>query len=348
MDDTRNSRSHKLRSEDYNQYKQIKNEVTSKCREAKEKWLKENIEEIEIHLAKNNTDKAYNTVKKLHQKHKTTSNIVKDKEGKILFENEKVAKRWKEYMEDLYEGDEITNKEDYIENEIDVEDDSKGPEIMRSEFDKALKELTEKKAAGIDDIPAELLKNMGEEYEEKLYKIIKECYNTGTLPPDFIKSKTITLPKKGNATECGNYRTIALLSHASKILLNIIKNRLKDKVDRHLSEDQFGFRKGRGTREAILALRQILERRLDVNKATFTTFIDLEKAFDKIDWKLLFTTLKNKGVDWRDRRIIFNLYKTQTTQIDVNGVMEEAKIRKSVRTGLPLVALYVQFIHRNE
>ncbi|KAI5731180.1 hypothetical protein M8J77_006038 [Diaphorina citri] len=137
----------------------------------------------------------------------------------------------------------------FIEN-VGVEDDSKGPEIMRSEFDKALKELTEKKAAGIDDIPAELLKNMGEEYEEKLNKIIKECYNTGTLPPDFIKN--------------------------------------------------------------------------------------LEKAFDKIDWKLLFTTLKNKGVDWRDRRIIFNLYKTQTTQIDVNGVMEEAKIRKGVRQGCPL------------
>jgi len=97
-----------------------------------------------------------------------------------------------------------------------------------------------------------------------LFNIIGDCYKTGKLPNDFIKSKSITIPKKGNATNCTNYRTITLLLDASKILLNVIKNKLKVKIEEQQGEDQFGFRKERETRDVILALRLILERRLDV------------------------------------------------------------------------------------
>ncbi|VVC25180.1 Reverse transcriptase domain [Cinara cedri] len=130
--------------------------------------------------------------------------------------------------------------------------------------------------------------------------------------------------------------TITLLSHASKILLNIIKNRLQGKIEGQLGKEQFGFRRERRTREAILALRLIIERRLDVNLPTYITFIDLEKAFDKIDWFLLFGILKRKGIDWKNRRIILRLYKDQPTLIDINGTIKEAKIRKCVRQGCPL------------
>lgn len=271
----------KLRTKDYTEYKKVKNEVTTKCREAKEKWLEENIKEIEADILVNNTSKAYNKVKNFEYKPKTRSNIVRDKDGKILFENNKVAERWKEYMEDLYRGEEIEDEEDYIESELNVHEDSKGPEILWSEFNKALSDLTDKKATGIDNIPAELLKNIDDKTKSQLFEFTKDCYINGKLPNDFVKSKTITLPKKGNASDCGNYRTIALLSHTSKILLNIIKNRLKNKVEQNLDEDQFGFRKGKGTREAILTVNQILERRLELDKDTYATFIDLEKHSTK-------------------------------------------------------------------
>uniref|UniRef100_A0A8D8VCQ7 Reverse transcriptase domain-containing protein n=1 Tax=Cacopsylla melanoneura TaxID=428564 RepID=A0A8D8VCQ7_9HEMI len=85
-------------------------------------------------------------------------------------------------------------------------------------------------------------------------------------------------------------------------------------------------RSGRGTREAILSLRQILEKRIEINENTYIAFVDLEKAFVKVDWKLLFESLKNAGLDWRDRKLILNLYKNQTTLIDVNGGKREAVI----------------------
>jgi len=107
-------------------------------------------------------------------------------------------------------------------------------------------------------------------------------------------------------------------------------------VEERLENDQFGFRKGKGTREAIIALRQLLERRIDVNKATFIAFVDLEKAFDKIDWKLLFNTLRKAGIDWKDRRLILNSYKGQSSEIYVNGSKRQAKIRQRERQGCPL------------
>ncbi|XP_029345773.1 uncharacterized protein LOC115034133 [Acyrthosiphon pisum] len=111
----------------------------------------------------------------------------------------------------------------------------------------------------------------------------KKCYKEGSILEDFIKGKTITPPNKGNATDRSNYRTIAILSNSSKIILNIIKNRLKHIVEERLDNDRFDFKKGKGMRKPIIALRQLLERRINVNRATFIAFVDLEKAFDKVD-----------------------------------------------------------------
>jgi len=227
----------------------------------------------------------------------------------------------------------------YLEHEEEVYPDCKGPSLIRTDFDCALNTLKDKKATGIDNIP-DILKNLHELTKSLLFKIINECYETEKLPKDFIKSKSITIPKKGNATNCTNYRTITLLSHASKILLTIIKNRLKRKIEDQLGKEQFGFRREgereRRTREAILALRLILERRLDVNLPTYITFIVLEKAFDKVHWFLLFGALKRRGIDWKDGRIILRLYKDQATLVDINGTLKKAKIRKGVRQICPL------------
>lgn len=97
------------------------------------------------------------------------------------------------------------------------------------------------KEAGIDNIPAELLKNVGKDTEHKLFEMIEKMYRDGNIPKDFTKSKIVLIPKKGNSTECKNYRTINLLTHVSKILLIIIKNRIRKKTE-ELDKDQFGFR----------------------------------------------------------------------------------------------------------
>ena len=94
-------------------------------------------------------------------------------------------------MEELYHGEEIVHTDIYLENEEEVETDAVGPKILKSEFTKALKELSNRKATGTDSIPAEILKNMGEKTKDLLFDIVQECYCYGNLPPDFVKSKTL-------------------------------------------------------------------------------------------------------------------------------------------------------------
>lgn len=100
------------------------------------------------------------------------------------------------------------------------------------------------------------------------------------MPKYFIKNRTITKSKKGNINNYSNYRTIAILSRSSKVILSIIKIILKKRVEERQDIYQFYFRTSKGTGEAILTLRQLLERRVDMNGTTLIAFLDLGKAFD--------------------------------------------------------------------
>ena len=101
----------------------------------------------------------------------------------------------------------------------------------------------------------------------------------------------IPIPKKGNAKECSNYHTNALISHASKVMLKILQARLQQCVNRELSDVQAGFRKSRGTRDQIANIRWIIEKAREFQKNIYFSLIDYAKSFDCVDhnklWKIL-------------------------------------------------------------
>jgi len=92
-------------------------------------------------------------------------------------------------------------------------------------------------------------------------------------------------------------------------------------ADGYIGSNQFGLRKEKGTREAIGILRSICERSLKFGNKVYACFVDLEKAFDRVDWKILLSTLKEIGVDWRDRRMIKQLYLSQTATVRLMGTI---------------------------
>ncbi|KAL4142182.1 hypothetical protein QTP88_004691 [Uroleucon formosanum] len=247
----------KLMKTDDAMYRIIKNRITQKCRVEKEKWMDLTCENIKMNMSANRMDKAYGMIKRLSRLPKPRSKIVKDGNGKLILDESEITTRWKEYIEDLYKG--LIGEDDKnIENITESNKEDIGPILIKDKFVKALRELKQGKAAGVDNIPAELLKNVGKDTEHKLFEMIEKMYRDGSIPKDFAKSKIVLIPKKGNSTECKNYRTMSLLTHASKILLIIIKNRIQKKIEKELDEDQFEFRQRIGTREAILALRETL------------------------------------------------------------------------------------------
>ena len=116
------------------------------------------------------------------------------------------------------------------------------------------------KASGGDEIPVELFHILKDDAVEVLHSICQQIWKMQQWPQDWKKSVFILIPKKGNAKECSNYCTIALISHASKVMLKILQARLQQYVIHELSDVQAGFRKGRGTRDQIANICWITEK----------------------------------------------------------------------------------------
>jgi len=126
--------------------------------------------------------------------------------------------------------------------------------------------------------------------------------------------------------ECADHRTISLISHASKIMLRILTKRLEAKAKGFIGMNQFGFRKGCGTREAIGVMRMLCERSLELDNEVYICFVDFEKAFDRVNWTKMMEVLKKIGVDWKDRRMISSLYMDQTATVRVAGECSEPSV----------------------
>ena len=123
------------------------------------------------------------------------------------------------------------------------------PDILDCEVKWALGSITRNKASGGNGIPAELFQILKDDAVKVLHSICQQIWKTQQWPQDWQKSVFIPFPKKDNAKECSNYRTIALISQASKVKLKILQARLQQYMNRELPDVQAGFRKGRGTRD---------------------------------------------------------------------------------------------------
>ena len=122
------------------------------------------------------------------------------------------------------------------------------------------------KASGGGGIPAELFQNLKDDAVKVLHSICQQIWKTQQWPQDWKRSVFIPIPKKGNAKECSNYCTIALISHASKVMLKILQARLQEYMNRELLDVQVGFLKDRGTRDQIDNIRWIIRKAREFQK----------------------------------------------------------------------------------
>ena len=139
------------------------------------------------------------------------------------------------------------------------------------------------KASGGDGIPAELFQILKDDAVKVLYLICQQIWKTQQWPQDWKRLVFIPIPKKSNAKECSNYCTIALYSHASKVMLKILQARLQQYVNHELPDVQAGFKKGSRTRDQIANIRWIIEKAREFQKNIYFCFIDYAKAFDCVN-----------------------------------------------------------------
>ena len=129
-----------------------------------------------------------------------------------------------------------------------------------------------------------------------LNSICQQIWKTQQWPQDWKRSVFIPIPKKGNAKECSNYHTIALISLASKVMLKILQARLQQYMNPELPDVQAGFRKGRGTRDQIANIRWIIKKAREFQKNIYFCFIDYAKDLDCVDHNKLWKILREMGI----------------------------------------------------
>ena len=179
---------------------------------------------------------------------------MKDRNGMDLTEAEDIKKRWQKYIEELYKKD-LHDPDNHDGGITHLE-----PDILEYEVKWDLGSITMSKASGGDRIPVELFQILEDDAIKALHSICHQIWKTQQWPQDWKRSVFIPIPKKGNAKECSNYHMIALISHASEIILKILQARLHQYVNHELSDVQAGFRKGRGTRDQFANIHWIMEK----------------------------------------------------------------------------------------
>ena len=136
------------------------------------------------------------------------------------------------------------------------------PDILECELKWALGSITTNKAGGGDGIPVELFQILTDDAVKVLHSICQQIWKTQQWPQDWKRSVFTPIPKKGNARDCSNYRTVAFISHASKVMLKILQARLQQYMYRELPDIQVGLGEGRGTRDQIANIHGIIEKRI--------------------------------------------------------------------------------------
>ena len=189
------------------------------------------------------------------------------------------------------------------------------------------------KASGGDGIPVELFQILNNDSVKVLHSICQQMENSA-VARGLEKVSFHSNPKKGNAKECSNYHTVALISHARKVMLKILQARLQQYVNCELSDVQGGFRKGRGTRDQIANIHWIIKKAREFQKNIYFCFIDYIKFFDCVDHSKLWKVLKDMGIPDHLTCLLRNLYAGQEATVRTgHGTTDWFQIGKGVCQG---------------
>ena len=224
-------------------------------------------------------------------------------------------------------------------------------DILECEVKWALGSITTIKASGGDRTPVELFQILKNDAIKVLHSICQQFWKTLQWPQDWKSPVFIPIPKKGNAKKCSNCHTIALISHANKVMLNILKARLQQNVNRELPDVEGGFRKGRGTRDQIANIPWIIEKAREFQKNIYLCFTDYAKAFDCMNHNKLWGILKEMGIPDHLTCLLRNLYADHEATVRTgHGTTNCFQIGKGVHQGYilspSLFNLYAEYIMR--
>ena len=208
-------------------------------------------------------------------------------------------------------------------------------DITDTEIQTGMKGMKKGRAPGIDEMRVEMVMAAGESGISWPKRLLNKCMRQGKVPEEWRTGLIVPIWKKNG--DPGKY---TLLSHIMKLLERILDVRIRKKVEQELGEEQQGFRKGRGTTDGMFALRQMVEKRLEMQGRMAVGFVDLEKAYDTVPREMVMATVRWMGVPEAEARMVEAMYERTKGRVVVGSwLSEEFLVNIGLRQGSALSPL---------
>jgi hypothetical protein len=236
----------------------VRCEVSRYFRNKKREYLKDKINELATNSKNKSIRDPYRGRNGFERGYQLRNNLMKDENGDLLADFQNILNSWKNYFSQLLN---MHNVSDVRQIEVHMAEPLvPGPSRLKAEI--AITELKKYKSPGSDQIPAELIQAGGEMLLSEIHQVISSVWNKEELPDQWKESIIVPIHKKGDKTDCNNYRGISLLSTSCNILSNILLSRLVPYVDEIIGDHQCGFRRNRSITDQIFCICQILEKKM--------------------------------------------------------------------------------------
>ena len=272
-----------------------------------------------LSTCKESRDNAFRAAKEMKAQNRdvTEDSCVKNDKGDLAFSDEDKLKAWNEHYEKL-----LNEEFPWDEKHLDTGTPKEGPapKLTREAVQKALLKMKDGKAAGGSGIVAEMLKAAGETGLDLLTDLLNSIIHDQEMPCDWDMSVIKNCYKgKGDALVRGNYRGLKLLEHPMKLFERVIEQLIRESIS--IDDMQFGFMPGRGTTDAIFIVRQVQEKYIAKGKDLYLTFVDLEKAFDRVPRKVVDWALRKVGVEEWIIKVVMAMYENCESAVNINGTI---------------------------
>lgn len=325
-------------------YQEQRRKTKKLCREKKRAATENKIKAIEGKYKNKEIRNFYRDVKEMRKGYQARTVHYKNKEGNLISNEEEVVERWKEYFDELLnegaEGMEEGSQQDEIET---LKEEIEQP--TKEEIYNIIETLKNNKSPGHNGITAENIKAGGKLLKEKIYELMGDIYTQEAMPQAWNKATIVPLYKKGDKSNCHNYRGIALLDVAYKVLSTWIKQKIEVIAEKLIGEYQAGFRKGRSTTDQVFTLKQTLTACYEYEIPIHLLFVDFKKAYDSVKRKEVITSMQKMKIPEKLIRLTkMTLQKTMNV-VKVNGRISDAfEVGTGLRQGDPLSALLFNII----
>ena len=303
------------------QYRALSRRTRTLLRRDKERYVRSLAEDVEGHLNANDLRPAFRALKKLRSKSTPQLSAIRTADGCLVSDADGQMSRWAEYFGQLFTVDPPSGQ--LQTTGLPVMDanppiDEAAPSL--EEVKEAVARLRGGKAAGICNISAELLKAGGEAMTRGLHAVLTAVWHSGTIPPDWKRGLVVPIWKgKGDRQDCNNYRGITLLSVPGKVLAHLLLMRIRSHLLKYQRPEQSGFTPGKSTTDRILALRVLVERRLEFRQGLLAAYVDLKKAFDSVHREALWDLLRLRGIPARIIGLLTGLYTGTESAVKCGG-----------------------------